>query len=228
MKIKHFTVKGNRKINEDYILSKEINDNASLHIVADGMGGYNQGDVASKTVTNILFDIISTEINNTDYNSVIEKAISKANSKISELNGKQNTKMGTTIAGVLIVNSNAYMFWVGDVKILQIRNSKLIFESKDHSLINQLKDNESFTEKIDYGKIRHIVTRSIQGTDDKSKPDFNLADLQEEDKIIICSDGILDIESLNNLTKLDIDSLEDFSKQIENGRDNSSLIVIIF
>ncbi len=149
MIIKYFTEKGLRKHNEDFILSKQIDEVTSIHIVADGMGGYNKGNIASETVTEILFNNISNNSNNENIIQIIEQAIDEANSKVSQLNIEEKTKMGTTIAGVFIKNNLAVMFWVGDVKILHIRNNKVFFESKDHLLINQLKDNDSFSEKTD-------------------------------------------------------------------------------
>ena len=133
MRVEYFTEQGRRKVNEDYILSKNNDKNISLHIVADGMGGYSKGDIASETVANCLFELLLKDCKSSDYNTLIDEAINKANIRISELNIKQNTKMGTTIAGILIDKSSAYMFWVGDVKILHIRNEKTIFESTDHS-----------------------------------------------------------------------------------------------
>ncbi len=226
MIVKYFTEKGLRKHNEDYILSKQIDEVTSIHIVADGMGGYNKGNIASETVANILLNNISKNSRLNNIIEIIEMAIEEANSKVSQLNIEQKTKMGTTIAGVFIKDNSATMFWVGDVKILHIRNNKVFFESKDHSLINQLKDNDSFSEKTDYGKIRHIVTRSIQGASDKYKADFKILELQKNDRIIICSDGVLDIESINGLIKLDINLLGEFSRQFEESKDNSSLVLI--
>ncbi len=226
MIIKYFTEKGLRKHNEDFILSKQIDEVTSLHIVADGMGGYNKGNIASETVANILFNTISKNSQAENILEIIEQAIEEANSKISQLNIEQKTKMGTTIAGVFVKYNSAIMFWAGDVKILHIRNEKVIFESKDHSLINQLKDNDSFSEKVDYGKIRHIVNRSIQGLNEKYKADYHSAKLQTFDRIIICSDGILDRVSISGLAKLDINFSKEYYAQFIDSKDNASLVLI--
>jgi protein phosphatase len=226
MIIKYFTEKGLRRHNEDFILSKQIDEITSIHIVADGMGGYNKGNVASETVAEILFNNISNNSNNKNIIEIIEQAIDEANSKVSQLNIEQKTKMGTTIAGVFIKNNLATMFWVGDVKILHIRNNKVFFESKDHSLINQLKDNNSFSKKTDYSKIRHIVTRSVQGANDKNKADFSSINLNINDKILIYSDGIANQESVINIVKLNESDINIFSQKFKQAKDNASLIYI--
>ena len=224
--VKYFTEKGLRKHNEDFILSKQIDKVTSIHILADGMGGYNKGNIASEAVANVIFNIISKSTKADNIIEIIEQAIEEANSKVSQLTIEQKTKMGTTIAGVFIKDNSATMFWVGDVKILHIRKSKVFFESKDHSLINQLKDNDSFSEKTNYAKMRHIVTRSIQGSKDKYNADFKTIELQQKDRIIICSDGILDRVSNNDLIKLDINLLKDYSAQFIDSKDNASLVLI--
>ena len=226
MKIKWFSEQANRETNEDYVLSKRIDKNTSLHIVADGMGGYTHGAMASELVANIIFDFAERNSHRQDYEFIIEEAIHRANKRVLEQNVNQNTNMGTTIAGILMVKNTAYMFWVGDVKILQFRNEKLIFESKDHSLINKLKDNNSTTEKIDYGNISHIVTRSIHGNMDKYLPDFHIAELVDNDRLIICSDGVLERASYEDISKLKVDYMDVFSSEYTTNNDNASLILI--
>ncbi len=226
MKIKQFSVQANRETNEDFVLSKKIDKNTSLHIVADGMGGYIHGAMVSELVANIIFDFAERNSHRQDYEFIIEEAIHRANKRVLELNINQNTNMGTTIGGILMVKNIAYMFWVGDVKILQFRNGKLIFESKDHSLINKLKENNSNTENVDFGNISHIVTRSIHGKMDKYLPDFHKAELEKYDKLIICSDGVLERASYEDISKLKVDYMDVFSSEYTTNKDNASLILI--
>jgi len=228
MKVDFFSKKGKRKVNEDYILSKIIDENISLHIVADGMGGYENGKLAAQTVAESICTFVSRNFNNSNYTDIINNAVEKANVDVARLIEEHNAKMGTTIGGVLIVKKSAYQFWVGDVRIIHLRNDKILFESVDHSLINQLKKNKLTIEKVDYGKIRHIVTKSIQGTTDRFKPDFHTVKMQVKDKILICSDGILDKVDINSLCNIEFDSLKKYSELFEDGRDNASLMLISF
>lgn len=228
MKVDFFSKKGKRKVNEDYILSRIIDENISLHIVADGMGGYENGKLAAKTVAESIYTFVSRNYTNTSFLNTLNNAIEKANNDVAQLIEMHNAKMGTTLGGVIIVNNVAHIFWVGDVKTLHFRKDKIIFETEDHSLINQLKKNHLAIEKVDYGKMRHIVTRSIQGTNDRYKPDFHTAKMQVRDKIIICSDGILNKVSINSLNNIEVDSLKEYSELFEDGSDNASLLVIAF
>ena len=58
MKVYSYTGKGNRETNEDYIKSESLSNNVSLHIIADGMGGYQYGEVAAQVATETIFQFI--------------------------------------------------------------------------------------------------------------------------------------------------------------------------
>jgi protein phosphatase len=229
MKIQYFTVKGKRKENEDYILSKEIDNCSSIHLIADGMGGYEYGRLVAETVSKFIASFISDNINIECKIKLIKEAIERANKEVVKLLSIYNTKMGTTIGGVLKYKAETYAFWVGDVKIVQVRENEIVFESRDHSLINQLKSKGVISSEIQLGNIRHIVTKSIQGGDENFEPDIELLKINTGDKITICSDGILDRINIQTLAKISIDNDSDLDKvkQLhENNRDNSSMIMI--
>ncbi|WP_297085439.1 protein phosphatase 2C domain-containing protein [uncultured Draconibacterium sp.] len=231
MKVNYFTVKGRRKENEDYILSKSIEKDLSLHLIADGMGGYNNGRLAAETVANKIFDYLKNNKNKDSRIELIKESVVEANSAIKAIATDSGKSLGSTIGGCLINENSAIIFWVGDVKIIHVRDDKIQFESEDHSLINQLKKNGNIDNGLDLGSIRHVVTRSIKGEEDKFKPDVAEIELQLSDKLIICSDGILDISSLTDLSKINFNSktkLENFKNKYENNSDNSSLIVLEF
>ena len=229
MKIKSFSEKGRRLENEDYILSKAIDKNSSLHIMADGMGGYTNGRIAAKMVANTIYDFIHT--NHLKFNSseLIKAAVAIANAKIAKLINIEHQNMGATLGGTLIIKNKVFAFWVGDVKIMHIHSDDLLFESKDHSLINQMKDNGAISENINLNHMRHIVTRSIGGADDNFQPDIHSFECEANEQIIICSDGILETSPVHQLVKQPLQSDEDFAlfqENMTNNRDNSSLILI--
>lgn len=224
MRIQFFTVQGKRKENEDYILSEEIDECNSIHIVADGMGGYEYGRLAAETVANYVASFLSKNLNIENKYNLLKEAIYGANSEIIKLQSSYNTKMGTTIGGVFKCDSDIYAFWVGDVKIIQISEGKVVFESRDHSLINKLKTSGVIPSDIQLGKIRHIVTKSVQGKNDSFEPDVVMLKFKPGDRIFVCSDGILERINIQALS-MDFNFLNEEVKHMEN-RDNSSLIFI--
>lgn len=229
MEVNYFSVKGRRKENEDFILSKKIDQKLSLHLIADGMGGYENGKLAAETVSNKIFDYLKNNKNEDNRIEQIRESVVEANSAIKSIADESGKSLGSTLGGCFINQTKATIFWVGDVKIIHVRENKIQFESEDHSLINQLKKSGNIDSGLDLGSIRHVVTRSIKGEEDKFKPDIEEIELQASDRIIICSDGILEISSLTDLSKINFSSeteFEDFKNKYENNSDNSSLIVL--
>ncbi len=142
IKIFSYTGKGTRETNEDYIKNEIISDSTSLHIVADGMGGYDHGEVASQTATEAIFRYLTKSNIQGSITTLIQQAAEFANNLILKLQNQYQAKLGTTIAGVLIIDSTAYAFWLGDVQIQHFRNNNQLFISKRHTLINEIKRTE--------------------------------------------------------------------------------------
>jgi serine/threonine protein phosphatase PrpC len=183
---------GKRKINEDFVLVQNINHDAYLHVIADGMGGYEHGDIAAKLVAeNILAHMSTVEIINETH---IQKAINKANLAIRQLKEKYNSKVGATVGGVILQANCATCFWVGDVKIFHYKKNKLNWESTPHTLINEVIRNGSIKDPTQINKYKHVVTRSVQGDIEHSKIEsFTQKDLDSSDLFLVCSDGVHDL-----------------------------------
>ncbi len=229
MKSTTLTHIGKRKVNQDVILTKSIDTNTHLYLVADGMGGYDNGELAAQIATENVLTFLSNidKINE----ETIQKAINKANLAIRQYQEQNLSKMGTTLGAIVLSQGIAKCFWVGDIKILHYSNNKLLFESKSHNLINELSNNESSNEDFKSSKYSHIVTRSIQGDIKKSVISYQELIVKENDELIICSDGvhsIFDSQTLLFLMKNEqtgfINKLNDRLKKEAN--DNASLILI--
>lgn len=223
MKIFSYTGKGIRETNEDYIKSEILSDSISLHIVADGMGGYEYGDLASQNATEAIFQFFAEYPIEPSIPAFIHQAIELANNVILILKNQYHTKLGTTIAGVLIIDSTAFAFWLGDVQIQHFRDNKQLFISESHTLINEMKKNGPVSAK-EIERYKHIVTKSLSGTPlDTHLPVVEIQ-LQQGDTICVSSDGFynsinpstlmlnpeekiiseLDTASVNNLDNLSI------------------------
>ena len=231
MKSITLTHKGKRKINQDVVLIKNINPDTYLYLVADGMGGYENGEIAAQIATESILTFLSNidEINK----ETIQKAINKANLAIRQIQEQNHSKMGTTLGAVILSKGIAKCFWVGDIKILHYSDGKLTFESKSHNLINELTDSELSNESFKSSKYSHIVTRSIQGDIKKSIISYQELTIKENDQLIICSDGvhgIIDSQTmlfLMNNKKTNNSFIDQLNERLNNEcDDNASLIFI--
>lgn len=228
MTVYSYSGKGNRETNEDYIKSEILSDSISLHIVADGMGGYEYGEVASKTATEGIFQFFEENTIEGDIPAFIQQAIEFANSQILTLRNQYHAKLGTTIAGVLIIDSTAYAFWLGDVQIQHFRDNKQLFISESHTLINEMKKSGPVSTK-EIQRYNHIVTKSLSGTLLDSQLPVIQIQLQQGDTICICSDGLYN--SINLSTLIAYSDIELNAKLMlleDTNEDNYSIEKIIF
>jgi protein phosphatase len=191
MKSLVFSHKGNREVNQDYILIQNITHNEHILLIADGMGGYEQGDVAAK----IVAENIHTYLSNSGKTGIqnIQTAVNKSNLAIKQLTENSQKKIGATVGGIILKEKEAICFWVGDVKIFHFQKNKLQFESNAHTLMNEVIESGAISDINQIVKYKHVVTRSIQGDVEFSKIDSHTIEtLSGDDLIIICSDGVHD------------------------------------
>lgn len=233
----YITGKGKRPRNEDFVLLESWESGISIALIADGMGGYEDGDIAARTVSESIRDFLTTSLNQDDsISSQVKEAINKANKEILKLRTGHEKKLGATLAGILFVKDSAICFWLGDVKIIHFRDNHIHFQSKDHSLINELKLQNVNIDANNIKRFNHIVTRAILGNQENPEPDIRIIDnLSNSDRFIVCSDGVHNVVGPKDM-ELFIQQNKDpksLSKMVSNkcelyGVDNYSLIDAIF
>lgn len=189
----HFTHKGQRSRNEDF-LCHLINNTWGLFIVADGLGGHQMGDWASETFSKWLIHYGELHLNNflRPPHVNIQKVILNAYQHfIQDIQIKfSNKDPRTTFALVWIFSSGWVSAHVGDSRIYWIRQGKRIWQSRDHSLVQQL---------IEQGKVpveqrkdhpgKAVLTRSI-GRFEPPRPYIHVfPSLTPDDTLLVCSDG---------------------------------------
>lgn len=218
MRIFKYSNIGNREQNQDYIVSTKLGQYSSLHLVADGMGGYDCGEIAAKVIGDSFLYGLSRSM------TIEEAARYASNNILIEKRNLGVQKMGSTIAGLLLNGMNATIFWSGDSRVYVFRDKDLYYQTDDHSVINELSRRRSLTfeEKKRYG---HIVTRSIMGNED-DKVDTHELTLQEGDEIIVCTDGLYNDCPIDYLIESIRDDNFDINKHNESFGDNHSLIYI--
>lgn len=218
MEVFKYTNIGSREVNQDYLVSQSFGNDLSLHLVADGIGGYECGEIASKVVGESFIFGISHFL-------PLEETASLASTNLQkERYSLGIPKMGSTVAGVLISDMDAKIFWAGDSRVYLFRNKEVIYQTEDHSMVNELsKVRElTFDERKRYS---HIITRSFMGNDDDCVDIHDVA-LQTGDELLICTDGVYNNCPIDYLTESIRTGCFDIDKQKDSFDDNHSLIYI--
>lgn len=223
-----------RSLNEDYAgyLEKE---NYKIYVVADGMGGHNAGEVASKMAVEAIVSYISENINNKNYNEILKKAIKTANNAIYDFasTSEKLNGMGTTVTACLVINNKGFVANVGDSSCFLIRNNKIKKITKDHSLVQELLDLGTISEEEAFNHPKkNIITRAV-GTSKKILIDVFEIDILKDDIIMLCSDGLTNeiqknevLEILNSAKSLK-NACEKLVLEAKNngGRDNITVLL---
>ncbi len=222
-----------RSLNEDYVGYSE-NKDYSVFIVADGMGGHNAGEVASKIAVDTIKDYIEHNIREMG-SSVLKKAIKDANMRIyNEANKSDSLKgMGTTIVTCLILDENIYIANVGDSQGYRITENSIIKITKDHSLVQELIDSGSISEE--QGRVhpkKNIITRAL-GTSDFVEIDIFTIEKDKKNKFLLCTDGLTN-EVLKDEILFITNKYTDYNEACENlvclakqrgGKDNITVLL---
>lgn len=225
MKSFNYTHKGKRNRNEDYFLERKLSPKSSVYIVADGMGGYSNGDMAAKLVAESICGYLADNKSKKSYLHSIEKATAFANQQVREASHHFNVKMGATFAALYFTPRHVFAFWMGDVRIYQFQNSDVVFQSKDHSMINELLKERSLT-AVEIERYGSFVTNCISGDSDTGK--VEIVELQniENSVFFICSDGFHRAIDPIQLSCEDFLSNEKLNNIANNANDNLTFMLI--
>lgn len=192
-----------RAVNEDaFVLDQAL----GLVAVADGMGGFQRGDVASQLACNVLVEAVSaaeglidayrrepTDRSRGAVKAVLEAAFQKACEEVYTagvaITG-QGGRMGSTLDALLIVGSTAFIAHVGDGRIYLLRGSEVHQLTEDHSLVQQqLKEGLITAEQARTARNKNVITRAM-GVLPSVQVDSLHFELDPGDKLLLCSDGL--------------------------------------
>lgn len=183
-----------RNLNEDYADFCEGNS-YNIYVVADGMGGHNAGEVASKMAVE---EVISYINNRALSEFSLEKAVLYANRKIYNfsMEDKQYSGMGTTLTACLMRENLIEIANVGDSCCFGISEKEIVKLTRDHSLVQELIDSGSLTEEEGRNHPKkNIITRAL-GTAKDVVVDIFKINKNKFKVFLLCSDGLT-----NELTK---------------------------
>ena len=193
-----------RDHNEDCIESRpEI----GLFVLADGMGGYNAGEVASGMATSLIADgLLETwkmrEVQRLGRDEamalsdrLIREQITRANSAIftTSQNNPECAGMGTTLVVTLFYDNFLTVAHIGDSRLYRLRGETMEQVTRDHSLLQEQLDSGLITpEEAKLSQNKNLVTRAL-GIDPTVEPELHVYETAPEDIYLLCSDGLSDM-----------------------------------
>ena len=203
-------------------------------ILADGMGGYEKGEVASGIMVNTLIEDNGTTIGK-DPCRWLSSMISKANRSIFDSSLQQQSVMGTTCSMLLLWKKKMYCAHVGDSRIYLLDKGKLKQLTCDHTVVGEmLRKAEITAAEAAVHPQRSILTKAI-GTSQNVKPDvFKITiPVKKGDRFLLCSDGLYDLVPDDEICRLlsqpslrtAATSLVDEAKK-QGGYDNITVVIV--
>ncbi len=220
-----------------------------LAVLADGMGGYNAGEVASgiavaliaKELRDTLAEALPYERDRASGELVsvkmLRRAVARANASIFEAANSQPqyAGMGTTLVVALLCDNHINVAHVGDSRLYRLRDAELTQLTRDHSLLQEQIDSGMITKEMARrSQNKNLVTRAV-GIEPEVEADINTFEAKEGDMYLLCSDGLNDmvddedifltLSSLHTNMPLAAGQLVQMAND-NGGRDNISVILI--
>ena len=200
-----------REINEDYYLVSEPTDEIKIFILADGMGGYNGGEVASKLASTSTKSYIINNFNKIEHNresilNLIKNAVEYANMVVYEKSkqDKELEGMGTTLDVCLIYNNKVYIGHVGDSRVYRLRKDFFRKLTTDHSYVEQLLRDGTITKEEAYNHPKKNMLTKALGCTPYVEPDVLVKGFLKGDILLMSSDGLTNMlrdEEIYNIIK---------------------------
>ncbi|MFK7794350.1 MAG: Stp1/IreP family PP2C-type Ser/Thr phosphatase [Gammaproteobacteria bacterium] len=234
-----------RSHNEDF-----LGENLDIGLVAlaDGMGGYKSGEVASELAISTVLSELEERIpqltpgeldQQTGYSNeslAVREAIISANEKIYQkgMNDPECRGMGTTLVMAVLYNNQVTIAHVGDSRMYRYRSSKLEQVTVDHTFLQELVDRGYYTqEEADASLNRNLVTRAL-GIQPTTAVDIREDMVIPGDIYLLCSDGLTDMvddQEISNIVSEFRDNLDKIAENLvecandKGGRDNISVLL---
>jgi len=229
-----------REMNQDYYYISNSLDEIQLYILADGMGGYNGGEIASKLAVETAKNYIKNNFKDIekDRDSIIQllgSSMEYANMVVYE-KSKENSElqgMGTTLEICLIYNNKVYIGHIGDSRIYRIRKEFIRKLTQDHSYVQKLVKEGTITkEQAAHHPQKNMLMKAL-GCNAFVEPDVMVKGFLKDDILIMCSDGLtnmIDQETIYQMASKK--NIEQASKDLvqrandNGGYDNITVVII--
>jgi protein phosphatase len=233
-----------RDHNEDCIESRP---DIGLYVLADGMGGYNAGEVASGMATSLISDGLQETWHPRDAERLgrdqakaeterlIPEQIARANNAIftTSQNNPECAGMGTTLVVTLFFDNFMTVAHIGDSRLYRLRGDAMEQVTRDHSLLQEQLDSGLITpEEAKLSQNKNLVTRAL-GIDPTVDPEVHVHEARTDDIYLLCSDGLSDMVDDDGIAKILAQEIPLEQKvamlvdaaNANGGRDNISVLV---
>jgi protein phosphatase len=227
------------EVNQDCYLAGRINDSLYWMILCDGMGGLAYGERASRIVSEetcaILRDNLSGMNSTSDISELVTYALKKANSRLlDEARSLQgDIMMGTTVVLAVVRNREAVIAHCGDSRAYHYQRNSLTLITKDHSIVQDLLDSGKITEEQAMNHPNKNIITNALGVERGLKIDIDTVRLKKGDLIMLCSDGLSNILTSDEMCGIlsDADFFESAERLVkraleEGAYDNTTALVL--
>ncbi len=210
---------GRRRNNED---AYGVFPSLGLFVVADGIGGYQGGEVASQLALSTIASFFERNVRDQEATwpfalkkqysweeNMVQASIRLAHQTIVSQRHGALQKMGTTVAMMTITqepdqSAQVVIGHVGDSRVYRLRNQALTPLTRDHSMYEELKTMGMNVPPIEEFSFSNVITRAL-GMNESAQPDLSMHPIQSNDRYLLCTDGVfgpLKDEELQSLLAL--------------------------
>ncbi len=219
-----------RKFNEDSIFTSAT---LGVWLVADGMGGHNDGNVASTMIADAMH-AIGEKCSQGDLDESFRQQVQAVNARLLNIsNGDAALLVGSTVVALLIKGQTFSCIWAGDSRCYLVRGGTIAQVSHDHTEVQELVDRGAITlSEAKTWPRRNVITRAV-GADYDLQLDSVSGSVGHDDCFVLCSDGLTGhVSDQEILANVGWSKSQDACDRLINlalergGRDNVSVIVI--
>ncbi|MEM7770627.1 MAG: Stp1/IreP family PP2C-type Ser/Thr phosphatase [Cyanobacteria bacterium P01_E01_bin.6] len=223
-----------RTTNQD---SYFIDPDGRFFIVADGMGGHAGGQEASRIATEVIQTYLDDTWTSDEASPrLLQESILKANHAIlqDQVSHPERSDMGTTIVVAMFRDEQPWCAHIGDSRLYRLRGAKLDQITEDHTWVARaMKSGDLTATQARVHPWRHILSKCL-GREDLKKIDVTTFDYQDNDRLLLCSDGLTEelsdhliashLKTIRACDKV-ADSLVNAAKE-KGGRDNITVVIV--
>jgi protein phosphatase len=228
-----------REMNQDSYYVSDLEDGIKLYILADGMGGYKGGEIASKLAVDCTrkyicnnFKDISKE--KEEILKLISSSIEYANLRVFEKSQEveELKDMGTTLDVCIIYNNKVFIGHVGDSRVYRIRKNIIRKLTTDHSYVEKLVREGTITKEEAYHHPKKNMLMKALGCNSLVEPDVMYKGFLKDDILLMCSDGLTNMLKDDEIYKILLENPESPEEKLiekaneHGGNDNITVVIV--
>lgn len=197
-----------RPNNQDAFICGMLTEKTAFAVVCDGMGGANGGNIASGIAVRIIADRLvdgyREHATPTALQTLLEEAVSQANTEVFEaaMESEELRGMGTTLVAAIVSEQQAFICHVGDSRAYLIEGHSIDQLTHDHSVVQEMVNQGRITvEQARSHPQKHLLTRAI-GVESQVKSEFAVCDFPSDGVLLLCTDGLTNMVETDMLQSL--------------------------